>query len=66
MKNILKEERLNQSLTQVELAEMVGVSRQTIFSIEISKYVPSVTLSMKLARALGKTVEELFILEKTD
>lgn len=66
MKNILKEERLKQSLTQVELAEMVGVSRQTIFSIEISKYVPSVTLSMKLARALGKTVEELFILEKSD
>lgn len=66
MKNILKEERLKQSLTQVELAEMVGVSRQTIFSIEISKYVPSVTLSMKLARALGKTVEQLFILEKSD
>jgi putative transcriptional regulator len=66
MKNILKEERLHQSLTQVELAEMVGVSRQTIFSIEISKYVPSVTLSMKLARALGKTVEDLFILEKSD
>lgn len=66
MKNILKEERLKQSLTQVELAEMVGVSRQTIFSIEISKYVPSVTLSMKLARALGKTVEDLFILEKSD
>lgn len=66
MKNILKEERLKQSLTQVELAEMVGVSRQTIFSIEISKYVPSVTLSMKLARALGTTVEELFLLEKSD
>ncbi|MFN5648938.1 MAG: helix-turn-helix transcriptional regulator [Sphingobacteriales bacterium] len=66
MKNILKEERLKNELTQVELAEMVGVSRQTIFSIEISKYVPSVTLSLKLARALGKTVEQLFILEKTD
>jgi putative transcriptional regulator len=66
MKNILKEERLKNALTQVELAEMVGVSRQTIFSIEISKYVPSVTLSLKLARALGKTVEQLFILEKTD
>jgi putative transcriptional regulator len=66
MKNILKEERLKNELTQVELAEMVGVSRHTIFSIEISKYVPSVTLSLKLARALGKTVEQLFILEKTD
>jgi putative transcriptional regulator len=66
MRNRLKEERLKNGLTQVELAEMVGVSRQTIFSIEISKYVPSVTLSLKLARALGKTVEQLFILEKTD
>jgi putative transcriptional regulator len=66
MKNILKEERLKNELTQVELAAMVGVSRQTIFSIEISKYVPSVTLSLKLARALGKTVEQLFLLEKTD
>ncbi|TAH02128.1 MAG: transcriptional regulator [Sphingobacteriales bacterium] len=66
MKNILKEERLKNGLTQVELAALVGVSRQTIFSIEISKYVPSVTLSLKLARALGKTVEQLFLLEKTD
>ena len=66
MKNTLKEERLKNQLTQIQLAELVGVSRQTIFSIEISKYIPSVVLSLKLARALNKRVEEIFLLEKTD
>lgn len=66
MKNTLKEERLKNQLTQVQLAELVGVSRQTIFSIEINKYVPSVVLSLKLARALNKKVEEIFLLEKSD
>jgi len=54
MKNSVKEERLKMQLTQSELAELVGVSRQTIFSIEINKYIPSVVLSMKLAKAFGK------------
>ena len=66
MKNTLKEERLKNQLTQIQLAKLVGVSRQTIFSIEISKYIPSVVLSLKLARALNKRVEEIFLLEKTD
>jgi putative transcriptional regulator len=66
MKNTLKEDRLKKQLTQVQLAELVGVSRQTIFSIEINKYVPSVVLSIKLARALDKSVEDIFLLEKTD
>ena len=66
MKNTLKEERLKNQLTQIQLAELVGVSRQTIFSIEISKYIPSVVLSLKLAKALNKRVEEIFLLEKTD
>ena len=66
MKNTLKEERLKNQLTQIQLAELVGVSRQTIFSIETSKYIPSVVLSLKLAKALNKRVEEIFLLEKTD
>jgi len=66
MTNRVKEGRLKKNWTQSELADMVGVSRQTIFSIEISKYVPSVTLSLKLAKALGKKVEEVFILESKD
>lgn len=66
MKNTVKEERQKKQLTQVQLAELVGVSRQTIFSIEINKYVPSVVLSMKLAKAFGKKVEDIFKLEMSD
>jgi putative transcriptional regulator len=66
MKNTVKEERIKKQLTQVQLAELVGVSRQTIFSIEISKYIPSVILSLKIAKALGKKIEDVFQLEKSD
>jgi putative transcriptional regulator len=66
MTNTVKEERLKKQLTQVQLAELVGVSRQTIFSVEINKYVPSVVLSLKLARAFGKKLEEVFQLELSD
>jgi len=66
MKNTVKEERIKSQLTQAQLAELVGVSRQTIFSIEISKYIPSVVLALKLAKAFGKKVEDIFILEKAD
>ena len=66
MRNTVEEERQKKQLTQVQLAELVGVSRQTIFSIEVNKYVPSVILSMKLAKAFGKKVEEVFKLEVSD
>ena len=66
MTNTIKEERIKSQLTQVQLAEIVGVSRQTIFSIEINKYVPSVVLSLKLANAFGKRVEDIFKLEVSD
>lgn len=66
MKNSVKEERLKKGLTQVQLAELISVSRQTIFSIEINKYVPSVVLSIKLAKAFGKKVEDIFQLESFD
>ena len=66
MKNYLKEIRTHKQLTQVQLADMVNVSRQTIISIETSRYIPSVLLSMKLANALGKKVETLFELERSD
>lgn len=49
-------------LTQQELAEKVGCSRQTIHSIESGKFVPSVELALKLSRELEKKVEELFVL----
>ncbi|MGB8191064.1 MAG: helix-turn-helix transcriptional regulator [Chitinophagaceae bacterium] len=66
MKNTVREERQKKQLTQVQLAELVGVSRQTIFSIEINKYVPSVVLSIKLAKAFGKKVEDIFKLDVSD
>jgi putative transcriptional regulator len=64
--NIVKEERIKKQLTQTELADLVSVSRQTIFSIEINKYTPSVLLAMKLAKVLGRKVEQLFIVEESD
>ena len=53
-------------MTQEELAALLGVSRQTIISIESGRYVPSTVLSLKIAKFLGKDVEELFELEKSD
>ena len=66
MNNFVKEERTARGLTQTQLADMVGVSRQTIFSIETSKYVPSVILALKLAKVFGKSVEEVFQLTDAD
>jgi putative transcriptional regulator len=66
MKNYVREERTKKELTQVQLAEMVNVSRQTIISIETSRYTPSVILAIKLANVLGKKVETLFEVEKSD
>ena len=47
-------------MTQAELAELVSVSRQTIIAVEQGDYAPSVYLALRIARALGGTVEELF------
>jgi putative transcriptional regulator len=54
------------NITQSELAEKIGVSRQTINSIEIGKYVPSTTLALKLSRLFKITVNEIFELEEND
>lgn len=61
--NRLREERSARGLTQAGLAEMVGVSRKTINTVENGVYVPSTLLSLKLAHVLGRTVEELFSIE---
>jgi putative transcriptional regulator len=66
MKNTLKVERAKQGITQAELAEKVGVSRQTINSIEIGKYVPSTLLSLKIARVFRSRVDDIFFLEDKD
>lgn len=66
MKNNLKVERAIHNLTQEELAQKISVSRQTINAIETNKYVPSTVLALKIGRAFGKQVDELFFLEDTD
>ncbi|MEZ0611780.1 helix-turn-helix transcriptional regulator [Fibrella sp. WM1] len=66
MKNRLKVERAEQNLSQAELAERIGVSRQTINSIESGRYVPSTVLALKLAQVFQKPVDQLFMLDETD
>jgi putative transcriptional regulator len=60
MKNVVKELRSSRGLSQATLATSVGVSRQTINSIESGRYLPSLPLSIALARFFGTTVEEVF------
>jgi len=66
MKNNLKVERAIKSITQQELAEKIGVTRQAINSIELNKFVPSTVLALKLSEFFNKPVNDIFFLEKTD
>ena len=63
MKNALKVERAKHNITQADLAEKVRVSRQTINSIEIGKYVPSTLLALKIAAVFNTGVNDIFTLE---
>jgi len=66
MKNKIKIERAIHDLTQADLAERIGVSRQTINAMEKNKYVPSTVLALKIAKLFKKSVEEIFFLENED
>ena len=66
MKNRIKVARAEMNITQGELAEKIGVTRQAVNSIELGKYVPSTVLALKMAKLFGKSVEELFMLEDND
>lgn len=59
----LRDLRTGQGLTQAALAERVGVSRKTINTVENGVFVPSAVLALRLARALGCRVEDIFSLE---
>lgn len=63
MKNRLRVLRAEQKWSQAELADRVGVSRQTINALEIEKYDPSLPLAYKIARLFGRPIEEIFIYE---
>ena len=66
MKNTIRIQRAIKNITQAELAELVGVSRQTINTIESNKYIPSTLLALKIARVFGIGVEQIFSLEENE
>jgi putative transcriptional regulator len=63
LRNRLHDLRAERGLTQAALAEAVGVSRKTINTVENGVFVPSTLLALRLARALGRPVEDIFSLE---
>lgn len=66
MINHVKRYRVDLGITQQELGDLLKVSRQTIFSIETGKYVPSTILALKISKIFNKQVEKIFVLEKND
>ena len=63
MKNLIESLRKEQKMSQEELGSILGVSRQTINSLENGKYNPSIILAFKIASYFGKSIEEIFIYE---
>jgi putative transcriptional regulator len=66
MKNTIKVERAKKNWTQETLAEKIGVSRQSVNSIETGKFIPSTVLALKMADVFETTVEIIFQLEQGD
>lgn len=66
MQNSIRVERAIKRMTQQELAQHIGVSRQTINAIELGKYIPSTVLALKIARIFEKQVNDIFSLDETD
>lgn len=63
MRNDIKRLRKEAGLRQEDLAQKLGVSRQTIIAVENNKYNPTLELALKMAKELGKNVEEIFYLD---
>ncbi len=66
MKNRIRVERAELRMTQQQLAEVIGVSRQTIHAIENGRFIPSTVLALKIARLFRKPVEAIFQLEESE
>ena len=66
MKNTIRVERAILDMTQQQLADAIGVSRNTINSIESGKYIPSTVLALQLARYFGKPTDSIFELDEND
>lgn len=66
MKNSIKVKRAIEKFTQTDLADKIGVSRQTIHAIESGKYTPSLILALKMASVFKCKIEDIFELENDD
>lgn len=66
MKNHIEERRKARGMTQQQLASELGVSRQTIISLENGKYNPSILLAQSIARLFGERIEDIFIFEEEE
>ena len=66
MKNRIEEIRKERGIRQEEFAKRMGVSRQTISSLENGRYNPSITLAYKIARFFEMTIEDVFVFEEED
>ena len=66
MKNHIEERRKARGMTQQQLASELGVSRQTIISLENGKYNPSILLARSIARLFGERIEDIFIFEEEE
>jgi putative transcriptional regulator len=66
MKNTVRVERAIMDITQQQLAEAIGVSRNTINSIESGRYVPSTVLALKISKYFGKPTDSIFQLDEND
>lgn len=66
MENKIRVARAESRMTQQQLADQTGVSRQTINAIESGKFVPSTVVALKIARVFERPVEEIFSLEEGD
>ena len=66
MKNRIEQIRTERGILQAELAKCMGVSRQTISSLENGRYNPSITLAYKIAKYFGMTIEEVFVFDEED
>lgn len=66
MKNLVEQKRKEKGFTQQQLAAALGVSRQTIISLENGKYNPSILLAHSIARLFGSSIEDIFIFEEDE
>lgn len=66
MKNLVEQKRREMGYTQQQLATALGVSRQTIISLENGKYNPSILLAHSIAKLFGSSIEDIFIFEENE